>query len=146
MTTTAPSTDKLPSFEGDQPEYSVVKFSGTATGFSDGLKVAPVALHKGDVAYFVLKATVTGVDHHDDKDGVTFRRHDLKIDEMAPSNQDIADDAIRAYAQEIERIKAENDGQLSLDAEAAAEDREARDETDTPAEIAAAAAARAKSG
>lgn len=146
MTATADktATDKLPEFEGDQPAYSVVKFSGTGTGFSDGQRVAPVAMHKGETAYFVLRATVAGIDHHDDKDGNTFRRHDLKIDEMAPLSQELADDALATYAAEIQKIREEMDGQSALDFENAAAAREAADGTATPADIAADAAARVK--
>jgi hypothetical protein len=137
--------DKLPDFEGTPVAYSSVKFSGTATGFSEGLKIAPVVLRNGQDVFFVVRATVAAVDHPLDKDEHTFRRHDLKIADMAPVSEDVAGKALQEYAQEIERIKAEADGQLMLDAEAEAEAREELDGTGTPAEVAHAAAARAKS-
>lgn len=142
--TATQTTDKLPDFEGQTVSYASIKISGTATGFSEGLKIAPVVLHNGDDVFFVVRATVAAIDHPLDKDELTFRRHDLKIVDMAPVGEDIATKAIQEWAAEIERVKAEMDGQMSLDDEAAAREREAADATDSPAKIAEAAAERAK--
>jgi hypothetical protein len=122
----------------------LVKINGTATGYSEGLKIQPVVFHNRDEVFFVVRAIVRGVDHPVDKDDLTFRRHDLKIEDMAPVDRATAEKALQEYAQEIERIKAEADGQLMLDAEAEAEAREELDGTGTPAEVAEAAAARVK--
>lgn len=138
------TTDKLPDFEGDSVAYAVVKINGTATGYSEGLKIRPVVLHNGQDVFFVLRATVAGVDHPLDKDELTYRRHDLKIVDMAPVSEEIADAALREYAAEIERIKEQLDGQARLFDEQEAEEREAADGTEAPNEIAAKAAERAK--
>lgn len=141
---TAVQTDKLPEFEGASVAYSAIKFSGTATGFSEGLRIAPVAYSNGDDVYLVVRATVAAVDHPLDKDENTFRRHDLKIADMAPIDKDTATKTIVEYLAQIQRLKDEAEGKQQLDFEQAAEEREDTDGWDTPSSIADAAAKRAK--
>ena len=139
---TSMTASKLPDFEGEPVAYAVVKINGSATGYSDGLKIRPVVFHIGDEVFFVVKAKVAGVDHTPDKDNLRFRRHDLKIEDMAPVDSATAQKALQEYAAEIERIKAEQDGQEQLFAEQEAAEREALDESGTPEEIAEASRAR----
>ena len=139
MTTT---NDKLPEFEGQQPAYATVKINGNATGFSEGLKLDPVAFHLGQVVDFVVRAEVRGIDHPLDKDDVMFRRADLRITDMAFVDKEVSDRALQQQAKRVEDLKAAIDGQLRLDEEAEAEAREELDETGTPEEIAEASRAR----
>ncbi len=144
MTATT-STDKLPEFEGNPVHKAAMKFTGAGTGLSEGLAVRPVALAPGATAYFVIEARVAGIGHDEDKDGYLIRVHKLHTEHMAPISEELARSAIQSYARQIEDEKSRLDGQTSIDDELAAQEREQRDDTDSPAEIAQAAAERAKS-
>lgn len=141
MTSTA---DKLPEFEGTPVHKAAVKFSGAGTGLSEGLSVQPVALHHGQRSFFVIETECVNVAHPADKDGYLTRLHHLRTEHMAPINEDLARKVISEYAQQIETAKAASDGQMRLDDENAAAEREARDATDSPADIAADARDRVK--
>lgn len=142
----ATSADKLPPYNGEPVDRMSVKFIGAGTGFN-GLDIRPIVMDLDDEAHFVVRVKVTeSPSHLRDKDDALVRMQRLHIVEMAPLSDDLAVGALQKYAQEIERIKAENDGQLALDDEAAALAREAADLTDSPADIASAAKQRAESG
>lgn len=138
------NVDKLPDYKGESVARAEIKFAGAGTGFT-GLDVRPVVMDLDDEMFFVVRVRAAeSPSHLRDKNELLVRLQRLHIEEMAPVSDDIAAKALRDYAAEIEEIKSRMDGQMSLDEIAAAEDRERRDETDTPAEIAAAAAERVK--
>lgn len=140
MTATKPT---LPKFEGADVSRAAVKFSGVGTGLSDGLSVAPIALEPGDEKYFILRSRCVGVSHDEDKHELLVRVHKLRTVDMAPIDGETAEKALQEYAEEIERRKAEVDGQLRLDEEEAAVAAERLDETGSVSEIADAAKKRA---
>lgn len=135
------AVDKLPDYNGEPVTRMQIKTVGAGTGFT-GLDVAPIIMDLDDEMYAVVKLRAAESPTHLRKKGDLVRMQRLHIDEMAPVSDEIATAALREYAAEIQRLKSEMDGQLALDDEAAALDREARDDLDSPAEIAAAAAAR----
>lgn len=141
MTATA---DKLPDFEGTPVHKAAIKFSGAGTGLSEGLAVQPIALHQGNRTFFVIETECVNVAHPQDKDGYLTRLHHLNVAHTAPISDELAQKVIREYAAEVEKAKAQVEGQEQLFAEQAAAEREAKDGTATPAEIAADAAKRAK--
>ena len=117
----------LPLFEENAVSVSRVKIVNAGDGLSEALKVDPVALFLDDEVYYVLQGKVTSVAHVVDKDGITSRVHTIKADGIAPIDQETARKAIQTAAEETERIRAEQAGQLALGAEQAALEKEAKD-------------------
>jgi len=124
MTQTQPA---LPTFEDQAVIGSRIKITKTGDGLSEALKVAPIALFLDDEVYYVLQGKVTSVAHVVDKDGITSRVRTIKADGIAPIDQETARKAIQTAAEETERIRAEQAGQLALGAEQAALEKEAKD-------------------
>jgi hypothetical protein len=138
------TTDKLPEYNGEHVSRAQIKITGAGTGFS-GLDVRPIVMDLDDEMYLVVRVRAAeSPSHFRDGNELLVRMQRLHIEEMAPVSDEIAGNALKEYAAEIERIKQEMDGQEQLFAEQEAEAREAADGTDSPAEIAADAAARAK--
>lgn len=121
------TTSKLPDFGGHAVTRAAVKISGSGTGLSDGLSVSPIAYDLGEEGYFVIRIAVAGVEHKRDKDENLVREHKFHIEDMAPLSDELARGALQTYAQQIEEAKAQMDGQLMLEAEQAAEERERAD-------------------
>lgn len=141
--TTLPVTE-IPAFNGEDVDRTQVKFTGIGTGFT-GIDVRPVVMEMDDVAYFIVKVSAAeSASHFRDAKRKLVRLQRLHADEMVPIDEGTAQKAIRSYAQQIERVKRELNGQLALDDEAAAEAREQLDEEGTPVEIAQAAHDRVK--
>jgi len=124
MTQTQPA---LPTFEDQAVIGSRIKITKTGDGLSEALKVAPIALFYGDDVYVVLHGKVSDVNFHGDQDGNLIRIHTVPADSMALIDEDTARKAIQAAAEETERLKAEQAGQLALGAEQAALEKEAKD-------------------
>lgn len=141
MTTTAP---RLPAFESNAVSAARVRITRAGDGLSEALKIEPRAIQLGERVYYVLEGECVQINHVE-KDDLITRVHTIAADSIAEVDDETATKMLRAAAEELERKKAAADGQLMLDEEADAQDREARDETDSPAEIAQAAAERAKS-
>jgi hypothetical protein len=125
--TQAPAQPVLPAFEGRPVVGSRIKITKTGDGLSEALKVAPIALAYDDDVYVVLHGKVSDIANHGDSDGNLIRIHTVPADSMALIDEDTARKAIQAAAEETERLKAEQAGQLALGAEQAAEAREAND-------------------
>src|SRR4051812_16449662 len=143
MTATT-ANDKLPDYNGEHVSRMQIKVTGAGTGFS-GLDVRPVVMDLDEEMYLVVRVRAAeSPSHLRDSNDLLVRMQRLHIEEMAPVSDDVASDALKAYAKEIEEIKRQLDGQMSLDDEAAAKAREELDVTGTPEEIAAAAGQRAK--
>lgn len=117
----------LPEFEGADVAKAAVKITNAGDGLSEALKVDPIALHMDDVVYYVLRGTVTQINHKADSEGELTRVHTVKADQISPIDADSAKRFLAAYAEETERKKAELEGQMMLDAELAAVERERRD-------------------
>lgn len=101
-------------------------------------------IRKHERAYVLLYTECQKLSFPDDKDGNQLRVAHLHPEDAYWIPPEVARTLVAAQSAERQRRREEMDGQLTLDDEAAALDREARDGVDTPAEIAAAAAARAK--
>lgn len=137
-------TDKLPDYHGEPVDRMQIKFSGVGTGFT-GLDVKPLVMELDDEAFFIVRVKAgESASHFRDKKDRLVRLQRVHAEDMAPIDREQAQQALQSYAQEIKRLKAESSGQMALDAENEAAEREARDGTDSPQEIAGAAAKRAK--
>jgi hypothetical protein len=141
------STDKLPDYNDETVDRMEVKFVGVGTGFT-GLDVRPMPMELDEEAWFVMhvKASESASHKRDPKTGELIRIQRLHAEDMAPIGREIAGKALQQWAAEIERIKAEIEGQTSIDDELAAQEREAHDADAEPAEVAADAAARVRAG
>lgn len=145
MTATAPRTD-IPDFNGEEVDRVAIKFTGVGTGFT-GLDVRPIVMELDDEAYFIVKASAAeSASHFRDKKHKLVRLQRVRAEDMAPIDAATAQKALRSYAQEIEKIKAETMGQTSIDDELAASEREAKDGSAPAAEVAKDSADRVKRG
>lgn len=143
--TTSTATE-LPDYEGEHVTHCQLKFTGVGTGFT-GVDVKPIVMELDDEAYFVVRVRAKeSASHLRNNDDQLVRMQRVHAEDMAPISRELASKVLQEYAAEIEKAKAELDGQTSIDDELDAEAREAADSTDTPTDIAAAAAKRAKSG
>jgi hypothetical protein len=138
------SKPALPQFEGEDVAKAAVRITNAGDGLSEALKVQPKALNMHDEVFYVLRGEVSQVNHKTDKDDLLTRLHTVKASEITEIDADTAQKMLQAAAEDLERRKNEIDGQLRLDEEAAAEQREADDANLPPDEVAAKAAERAR--
>lgn len=136
---------KLPAFESNAVSAARVRITRAGDGLSEALKIEPRAIQLGERVYYVLEGECVQINHVE-KDDIITRVHTIAAESIAEVDDETATKMLREAANELERKKAAADGQAGLfDQEQEALDREARDATDSPAEIAQAAAERAKS-
>jgi hypothetical protein len=122
-----------------------VRITRAGDGLSAALDVEPRAYQIGEEVSFVLRGTVTQINHQQkDEDGPIVRTHTVTASGITEVEAELAEKVLNAAAEELERKRAEIAGQTSLADEQAAKERELRDATDSPAQIADAAARRAK--
>lgn len=128
MTATKPA--KLPAFEEHDVTVAAIRITRCGDGLSAALEVDPKAYDLGDRVSFVITGDVAQINHKD-KDGVVTRLHTVETTGIAEVSRDVAQKMLQEEAQRIETLKAARDGQLSLEAEAAAEERERADRAST---------------
>lgn len=139
---------ELPDYNGEHVSRTSVKFTGAGTGYN-GLDVKPLVMDLDDEMYLVMRVRAAeSPSHFRDKNDLLVRMQRLHIEEMAPVSDGVAVKALQTHAREVDELKKSLAGQEPLPTadEDAAADRERRDETDSPSEIAGAAAERAKRG
>ena len=140
------TVNTLPDYNGEPVDRMQLKFSGVGTGF-DGLDVKPLVMDLDDEAYFIVHVKAgESASHFRDKKNRLVRLQRVRAEDMAPIDREQAQKALQEYAEEIRCRTLEVDGQLSLDAEAEAEAREAADGSAAPGDVAADSAARVKAG
>lgn len=106
---------KLPDFEGETVHSARVKITNAGDGLSEALKVAPVALAHGETVYYVLRGTVTQINHTArSEDDPLIRVHTVKADAITPVDPELADKLLAEAAAEIARAKAAADGQMEF--------------------------------
>jgi hypothetical protein len=137
---------KLHQFEGREIHRTTVRITGAGDGLSDALSTAPDEIELDDTRYYVLRGKCARVAMETDKDGITSRVHTIKTESISPIDAYDAEEVLKANAEAVQRRKDEVAGQLRLTDEAEAAEREQRDSTALPEEIAADAAGRVKSG
>jgi hypothetical protein len=127
MTTTAQRKDSLHEFEGNEVHRATVAIRKAGDGLSEGLAIDPDEIKQGEVRYYVIRAKCRAVNFKTDDKNITTREHVMNAERISPIEADAAEDFLQEYAKEVERRKAEIDGQLMLDDERAAEERERAD-------------------
>lgn len=135
-----PTQPTLPSFEEQSVAKCSVRITKAGDGLSAALEVAPEALFLGDEQYYVLSGVVRQVNHKE-KDGVITRVHTIEATGITGVDGELATKLLRGAAEETERLRAEAAGQLALDAEKQAEQREREDRERDDARNAAESAA-----
>lgn len=120
-------TAVLHEFEGRTIDRCTVKITGAGDGLSEALAIKKEEIELDEDRYFVLRARCGRVSIETDKNEVTARVHTMKTSEITMVEEDIAKRFLQAAADNLARAKAEADGQMLLDDEQAALDREALD-------------------
>lgn len=106
----------LPTFEGEPVAKATVRITRTGDGLSEALKIDPQAFHPGQRLHFVLSGTVQQVNHvQADEDAPLERRHTITTDAIYEIDPDTARKLIAAAAEELERTRAEREGQYAID-------------------------------
>lgn len=108
----------LPSFEGRPVIKATVKIAKAGDGLSEALKLAPVALHLGDEAHFVIKGVVTQVNHKpvEAEADEQVRQHTVDAIEIAMVDED---DVAELLARNADRVKeAKEQARLAEEQEA----------------------------
>lgn len=126
----------LHDFEGQPVDRATVKVTKCGDGLSDALAIEPEEIELGEPRFFLVKTTCGRVSVETDRKGITSRVHTMITDAIAKVDAETATAMLQASAADLAKKKRELDGQLSFEAEEAAAEREAQDETGTPAEIA----------
>lgn len=125
---TATAETALPLFENEQVLQAQVRIVRAGDGLSDALKIAPKTLHLGDEVFYVLRGVVGQVNHKRKEDsGLVVRVHTVEANEITEVDAKVATKMLQAAAVELEKAKAEAAGQLALEEENAAREREAND-------------------
>jgi AraC-like DNA-binding protein len=120
----------LPAFEQHDVSNVAVKIVKAGDGLSAALKAEPKALDLGQEISYVLRGTVSQISHKE-KDGVVTRVHTVDAQAITEIDPDVAGEMLTRAAEELRLKQDEIAGQLTLDAEAEAQEREAADSTDT---------------
>lgn len=124
MTTTQ---EPLPTFEDEAVDQVQVKITKAGDGLSDALEISPKVYHLGDDFACILRGTVSQVNHKQGSKETVVRIHTVTTTGITEVEIDMAKRILEAAAENLEKAKAERDGQLMLDAEQAAEEREKAD-------------------
>lgn len=141
---TATKATALHQFEGRDVQRATVKITAAGDGLSEALSIAPEEIELDDERSYVLQGKCVRVSIETDKNGVTSRVHTIRTEGISPIDAQVAARVIAEHREDVARRKDEIDGQLRLQEESDAADREKVDETDTPAKIAKSAAERLK--
>lgn len=119
---------KLPMFEDQDVTLVKVRITRAGDGLSDALKVTPEALHLGDEVFYVLRGEVTQINHQrKDFDEPIVRVHTIAASAITKVEAKLANKLLATAAEDLEKAKAAAAGQLMLEEENAAAEREARD-------------------
>lgn len=133
----------IPDFEGTDVTGSAVRVTNAGDGLSDAMTIGKKALHMDQEVFYVLRGTVTQVNHKADKDGDLTRVHTVRADAITEVDGELAGKLLSEAALALQQAKDQISGQLALDSEHQAEAAEALDATGSPEQVAAAAKARA---
>jgi hypothetical protein len=146
MTALDDRTDDLPDFDNVPCHGSAITIAGVGATMGSTLAMESALIRKHDRVYVMLLAECQKISFPDDKDGNQIRVAHLHPEEAFWADGEYAQKFIAEQRSDRQRRLEEMDGQLALDDEQAALDREQLDATGTPADIADAAAERAKNG
>lgn len=111
-----PIPSLLPSFEGDEVREVSIKITRAGDGLSDALKVAPLALHRGDEVYYLLRGLVSQVTHKEVKPGSDdlVRVHVIVTQDITEVDAALAEPIISRAKEQIRRKLDEAAGIVPL--------------------------------
>ncbi len=111
-----PPPSLLPPFEGDEVREVSIKITRAGDGLSDALKVAPLALHRGDEVFYLLRGLVSQVNHKEVKPGSDdlVRVHVIVTQDITEVDADLAEPIIRRAKDVIRRKLDEASGIVPL--------------------------------
>lgn len=100
---------KLSSFEGRPVIRAAVRITRAGDGLSEALKFAPVALHHDDEVFFVLRGSVSQVNHKPDGADADelVRVHTVEAVEIAMVDESDVADLLAGAAERVGRARAE---------------------------------------
>lgn len=105
---------KIPPFEDIDVDRATVRITNAGDGLSEALRVQPKAFHMGEEVFFVLRGEVTQINHRTDRDESVTRVHTVKASDITEVDPLTAQRMLTAAAEDLEKRKAEMDGQGSL--------------------------------
>jgi len=106
----------LPKFEGRAVVRSAVKITRAGDGLSEALKLEPSALHHGDEVFFVLRGSVTQVNHRpaSREEDDLVRVHTVEAQEIAMVGHAQVDELLASERERVKRLKDEEAGREPL--------------------------------
>jgi hypothetical protein len=119
--------NQLPLFERNQVHRATVRIVKAGDGLSEALTIDPVALQLDEEVFYVLRGKVSQINHARSRDGIVTRVHTVDAAAITECDGELAGKLLQAAAEEITRRKDEAAGQLRLDEERAAAEREQAD-------------------
>lgn len=111
--------DELPDFEGEKVEGALIRITNAGDGLTEALEVAPRALHRNDIAYFLIRGKVDQVNHKTAKatkykDERVVRVHTIVAEAATEIEDEYAKKILMAAADNLARRKAEIEGQEQI--------------------------------
>lgn len=123
-----PKQPPLPTFENHPVQQAQVRITNAGDGLSEALKIEPKALDLGAETFYVLSGVVTQINHRQkDDESPTIRVHTIRAEQITEVDPELAGKLLQTAAEELERRRAEIEGQMRLGEEQAAEERERDD-------------------
>jgi len=107
----------LPKFENRDVSAAQVRITGAGDGLSEALEVDPVALHLGDDVTYVLKGTVTQVNHRplsSKHPEIMVRQHTVTASEITEIDGDVAEEFLAEARARIAAAKPEQQEELGV--------------------------------
>lgn len=99
----------LPKFEGKPVTEATIRITKAGDGLSAALDLEPVALHQGDVVYYVIRGVVEQVNHRPTKAGAKSlaRQHTIAVSGITTLPKDVAEPMIAEAEERIQEMLAE---------------------------------------
>lgn len=106
----------LPKFEGRPVVRSAVKITRAGDGLSEALALEPTALHHSDEVFFVLRGSVTQVNHRPTsrEEDTLVRVHTVEAQEIAMVDQAAVDKLLVEERERVARLRDEEAGREAL--------------------------------
>jgi hypothetical protein len=109
-------TKPLGDFEGNSVRGAAIEIPGAAGGLREAMRFEPLAFHKGDEVYVVIKTSVDKIRHDPIKDTDDWTRvHILKAEQAAFVDGDFAEQYLADQRDRIRRLREEALGVQTLD-------------------------------
>ena len=107
-------TGQLPLFEEQPVRAATLRIVNTGDGLSDAFKISPHALAVGTEVFFVLRGTVSAVNHAEKGAGLT-RVHTVRAEDVTEVDREDVEKLLTDAADRLERARAASLGQGAID-------------------------------